>query len=312
MASPDGGAFRPRLSSPDVSDSESGSSYIGSDAPTPNPTGCPWRNAQFHDQECSRYFDCPSHIVERALSDHGDSGNTREGVSRGDDAGEEAEASPMSSEEHGEAEPGGALGSAAPSNQRAEEEEQAAGSTMNGDNEMTTPSPDRGNTGERDLGAGPETAADAAEPTRYNEAISAEPVESLTDGPPAPPAPETLPTRTSRLGEGFESLSEAESAVPELPDVGPSRRLSMSMMDRPLPASPGSAGPSSMAGSPTTRRTTMERREPPGIILPRWQPDAEVTYCPICHAQFSIFVRKHHCRYALLIFSVRRKTLCPG
>lgn len=30
--------------------------------------------------------------------------------------------------------------------------------------------------------------------------------------------------------------------------------------------------------------------------LPRWQPDAEVTYCPICHTQFSIFVRKHHCR----------------
>ncbi|KAM4054805.1 FYVE zinc finger domain-containing protein [Hirsutella rhossiliensis] len=27
-----------------------------------------------------------------------------------------------------------------------------------------------------------------------------------------------------------------------------------------------------------------------------WQPDAEVTYCPICHTQFNIFVRKHHCR----------------
>ncbi|KAF4505307.1 hypothetical protein G6O67_007271 [Ophiocordyceps sinensis] len=31
-------------------------------------------------------------------------------------------------------------------------------------------------------------------------------------------------------------------------------------------------------------------------MLPRWQPDAEVTYCPICHTQFSIFARKHHCR----------------
>ncbi|KAL5624918.1 hypothetical protein BROUX41_004978 [Berkeleyomyces rouxiae] len=28
----------------------------------------------------------------------------------------------------------------------------------------------------------------------------------------------------------------------------------------------------------------------------RWQPDAEATYCPICFSQFSIFVRKHHCR----------------
>jgi hypothetical protein len=34
------------------------------------------------------------------------------------------------------------------------------------------------------------------------------------------------------------------------------------------------------------------------IVLPRWQPDAEVTYCPICRTQFSFFVRKHHCRYA--------------
>jgi FYVE zinc finger len=32
------------------------------------------------------------------------------------------------------------------------------------------------------------------------------------------------------------------------------------------------------------------------IILPRWQPDAEVTYCPICRTQFSFFIRKHHCR----------------
>lgn len=40
-----------------------------------------------------------------------------------------------------------------------------------------------------------------------------------------------------------------------------------------------------------------EQRSPPDMTLPYWQPDAEVTYCPICHTQFSIFVRKHHCRY---------------
>ena len=34
---------------------------------------------------------------------------------------------------------------------------------------------------------------------------------------------------------------------------------------------------------------------------PRWQPDAEVTYCPICQTQFSFFVRKHHCRQVFLI-----------
>ena len=30
--------------------------------------------------------------------------------------------------------------------------------------------------------------------------------------------------------------------------------------------------------------------------LPRWQPDSEVSSCPICHHPFSFFFRKHHCR----------------
>lgn len=35
---------------------------------------------------------------------------------------------------------------------------------------------------------------------------------------------------------------------------------------------------------------------PSEVALPRWQPDAEVTCCPICQTQFNFFVRKHHCR----------------
>ncbi|OJD16042.1 hypothetical protein AJ78_03755 [Emergomyces pasteurianus Ep9510] len=30
--------------------------------------------------------------------------------------------------------------------------------------------------------------------------------------------------------------------------------------------------------------------------LPRWQPDSEVSKCPICDTQFSFWYRKHHCR----------------
>lgn len=44
---------------------------------------------------------------------------------------------------------------------------------------------------------------------------------------------------------------------------------------------------------PTASRTSSD------ITLPRWQPDAEVTLCPICSTQFGIFVRKHHCRLVL-------------
>lgn len=33
-----------------------------------------------------------------------------------------------------------------------------------------------------------------------------------------------------------------------------------------------------------------------GYILPRWQPDSEVTKCPICGTPFSFWFRKHHCR----------------
>ena len=32
------------------------------------------------------------------------------------------------------------------------------------------------------------------------------------------------------------------------------------------------------------------------IILPRWEPDAGVSKCPICGTTFSFWYRKHHCR----------------
>ncbi|KAF2657014.1 FYVE-domain-containing protein [Lophiostoma macrostomum CBS 122681] len=32
------------------------------------------------------------------------------------------------------------------------------------------------------------------------------------------------------------------------------------------------------------------------IVLPTWQPDSEVTHCPVCSRQFTFWYRKHHCR----------------
>lgn len=48
--------------------------------------------------------------------------------------------------------------------------------------------------------------------------------------------------------------------------------------------------------SHTRERPQRYRRNSPEFAVPRWQPDAEVTLCPICNTQFSIWVRKHHCR----------------
>lgn len=31
-------------------------------------------------------------------------------------------------------------------------------------------------------------------------------------------------------------------------------------------------------------------------VVPKWQPDSEVTHCPICKSQFTFWFRKHHCR----------------
>lgn len=48
-------------------------------------------------------------------------------------------------------------------------------------------------------------------------------------------------------------------------------------------------GPSSQSQSSTGRRDSE-------FVLPRWQPDSEVTHCFVCGSHFTFFYRKHHCR----------------
>lgn len=60
-----------------------------------------------------------------------------------------------------------------------------------------------------------------------------------------------------------------------------SNAIDLSSPERPLPRRP-------THDSPRDRS-----RE---VVLPRWQPDSEVSKCPICGTQFNFWHRKHHCR----------------
>jgi FYVE zinc finger len=55
-----------------------------------------------------------------------------------------------------------------------------------------------------------------------------------------------------------------------------------------------------LATTPPTRRRSSNMQRPGSaaqeIILPKWQPDSEVSECPICSRQFTFWFRKHHCR----------------
>ncbi|KAF2230273.1 hypothetical protein EV356DRAFT_346818 [Viridothelium virens] len=48
--------------------------------------------------------------------------------------------------------------------------------------------------------------------------------------------------------------------------------------------------------STPTRQNQEGRRRGNEYVLPRWQPDSEVSHCPVCGTAFSFFFRKHHCR----------------
>lgn len=81
---------------------------------------------------------------------------------------------------------------------------------------------------------------------------------------------------------------------PPLPDVDRSsytfpamptrtaRAISQSQLNRSLPELP--------------QDRNREEESGQDITLPRWQPDSEVSSCPICHNIFTFWYRKHHCR----------------
>lgn len=96
------------------------------------------------------------------------------------------------------------------------------------------------------------------------------------------------PESSTSTQPGIQSSGGSEEPVPRSVIYLPARRVSP---ERNAPSIAVDSG-----GESTTVPAIHAAHVEGEIVLPRWQPDAEVTYCPICRQQFSFFVRKHHCR----------------
>lgn len=122
--------------------------------------------------------------------------------------------------------------------------------------------------------------------------------------PAHPPRP-TEPSRTARGSDRKRRLTTPES---------PMRRPSSIRMRPDAAAGSGSSSdPILLDSSPALTRPPpppsfpsqssaagLARRESESsIVLPSWQPDADVSHCPVCGSQFTFFYRKHHCRYVI-------------
>lgn len=251
----EGGQTVAELRRPSAASGESSDGSLEQDA-------CAWRTPQFHNQECARYFDCPTHMVERRLSlDESHELPSNEPVRHADHNTNEDEL--YSSEAENDVPTDG-----------------IRNLTIGSDVAPTV------------LEAGPSPAREAeAGGSRAEERVVHRASSSQGQLTPAPLRSEPSLVTFHELGD-----SASPSPLVEAP-ASPISPLSRQ-------AGRGTASISTpqdrleQAVSPLSPRRSHHGvpRDSPDFVLPRWQPDAEATYCPICYTQFSIFVRKHHCR----------------
>lgn len=128
------------------------------------------------------------------------------------------------------------------------------------------------------------------------------------DGVPSLASTSRRNTSSSRFDRrsSYHSLSSRRASTQSTQ----SRRTSasqISLAEQPLRslASPTNSS-SDEDGTPTMSRSAegVLRQQARGretlhgeVVVPRWQPDSEVTRCPICTTSFGWLSRKHHCRY---------------
>lgn len=284
-----------------ASDSSSERSYR-SDSHDPV---CEYRTPRFHHHECSRYFDCPGHTLERRSSSEQESSDD-EYVS-GDERVTDAASTPDHDHRPLQAPPSDVQGMSSRQRGKAPEHAVAGREVV----DLTASSPE----------AGPSNAAESSASGAHATSRHGPVLIDLTQDTPPP--------------EQVAEASTGERALPTLPTVGSNSSIHSARRATGVESPTGHRRPGTPPSPPppTRRRTSnnnlgsasrstraqpqrpSEDRRPSDIVLPRWQPDAEVTLCPICHTQFSIFVRKHHCRYVIFLTSgvapVWSLTVCP-
>lgn len=290
---------------------------------------CPWRTERYFDQECSRYFDCPSHIVERAPSDTDDERGEQAHQEGGSDTPEEDHGEHVEGEHHGSIGSGSGdeadrpspavlgniteteledvrsdnLGAFVEEVRQESEEEESDVAEVEGDDRPGSVSPlsedteDDSDRSARSLSpeAAPETThfsespEPSGSPTREQQGVSVS-VSEFTSGAIHRTQQESERPVVSQ-SSGWENLGAASSTsslgirtmadLPSRPSVNTSASSFGSVLNSPDP-------PQTLPAPNQHTRSELQ--------LPRWQPDSEQTYCPICGTQFSFFVRKHHCR----------------
>ena len=279
MATPDAGgpSSLPHVPLRGDSDSQSSTSdsTSGSDpdfGQSAAPVVCRWRTGLYYDRECSRYFDCPSHVVERALSEA-----DQESVEQ---QPEEPEGTQSSLDP-------GAISPLSEGEAEAEAEDEVERTRRI---RAQAPSPEElATTGRAAEGTTTDGRTHETAISQQGESSSSQPALALE---PASgdfmASPVAIPEPASRVdGPVFGSQRIDLATTTPVPPL----RLVSRPISRPAPVP---ATPSPIPPTPT-------ERAPSEVPLPRWQPDSEATYCPICGTQFSIFVRKHHCRYVAKI-----------
>lgn len=222
---------------------------------------CRWKTDEFHSQECSRYFDCPTHTIPRRLSMERDREST--GSPHTEENTQESTADAPTSRD-----------SSRPESLSSERETS---------NESTPELPQQLNTDNWDArqGAAGPSGTTAAEDQDANTESS------WSFATPQSSADSTIRAMASSgYGTARPPVPSFEAPLPASPPSGSQRRLS---------ETPPSYHGHALPPIPRQRGHGASRRSSEAG-LPRWVPDAEVTYCPICQTQFSFFVRKHHCR----------------